>query len=167
MDLFTNDTYIGTEIPLVVIPVDGRMCHVRPPVHNNTIDFTPLVSTCDILPHIARDASAAVADTLRCNTPRSPTCDHVSCTVLANNDTLTMRILPCHAPPAIQLMNVAMNGTVTFNVTQVNSTQSPIVVQIGDDTAEINITIVHRGRGLSLGVMVSVLCCSEGSRRFL
>ena len=156
MDLYhDNDSFIGTEIPLVVIPVDKEVCKTKPPpVHNHTVDFAPLITSCDVLPLLAREATGAVPDTLFCHSSSPPDCDRVACNVISNNDTLNFRVLPCHSPPAIQLANVAINGTTTFNVTLINTTLG-MEAQIGDDPAIINVTILQHGHGKSLGVMVS------------
>lgn len=156
MDLHVNGDYIGTEVPLIVIPVDKKVCQAKPPpVHNHTIDFAPLITPCEVLPLIAAEVTRAMPDALHCPSSLPSSCDRVVCTVLSNNATLSMRVLPCHTPPAIQLTSVAVNGTVTFNVTLINTTLD-MVAQVGHHPTIVNVTIVHHRHGKSLGVMVSV-----------
>lgn len=79
------------------------------------------------------------------------------CNVVSDNSTLIFRVLPCHTPPAVQLANVAANGTVALNVTLVNTTLG-MVVHIGDDPrpGTLNVTIVQHRQMLTLGVEVSM-----------
>lgn len=139
---FSNGTILGPEVPRVVVPMDKEICKVKP-VNNNTIDFSPLVTTCDVFPYIAQRATNATSETLVCSSSPPPNCDSLICNVPSNNDSLRVRVLPCHSPaPAVQLVVTDANGTVRFDRTFKNTTM--VKVQIGGNPVEMNITITPR-----------------------
>ncbi len=160
MDLYDHGIYRETEIPIVVVPVDRAVCKVvPPPPPNNTIDFSPLVTTCDVMFYVAEQAEFAaysVNSTLACSVSLPPDCDQVTCRALSNNDSLSFRVLPCHAPPAIQLVNRFSNDTLRLNHTFTNTSMG-FVAYVGTNPATLNVTIVQHPQMLTLGVGVSHL----------
>ncbi len=163
MDLYVNDTFIGSEVPRVVIPVDVSKCNTTNPLGNHThnnMDTTPsLINTCDIMPYLAEATAKAIGDGLAiCAISTLPNCNTVSCNVTSKNVTLTYAVLPCHTPPAIQIINRNASGNVTFNVTFVNTTMSVRADILGwESPTFLDVTLVqHRGM-LTIGMAVSMV----------
>ena len=144
-----GNTISVTLIPYTDIPVNLDACPSTDP-------NAPLIRTCDMFPLLASEATAVVNSTLVCRSSPPPGCDRVVCNIVSDNSTLIFRVLPCHSPPAVQLANVAANGTTTLNVTLVNTTLG-MVTHIGDDPRPgvMNVTIVQHRQMLTLGVAVS------------
>lgn len=133
-------------IPYIDIPLNLSTCNT---------EGRALITTCDLMPHLATTATEAAANTLVCSSAPPPGCSSMECVAISNNDTLVLSILPCHAPPAIVLAVGAANGTVRFNRTISNNTLS-VEVNIGGDPAVLNITIVQHPQLLTLGVGVRI-----------
>lgn len=144
----SNGTFLGTEVPHVVVPLNLSMCETRPP------SVEAQVTTCDILPQAAKTATNAFPDTLTCKNLPKPNCDTIQCLVVSNNDSFTFQLLPCHTPPAIRLSNRDVHGKVKFNQT---FTRSAVMVNasIGLTPAILNVTIKQYNKSQALGVAVS------------
>ena len=152
MDLYSNQTYIGTEVPRVVVPVNQSLCAATPP--DNHTHLEAQITTCDVLPLAADAATIAFPNTLRCRNLPPPSCDQVHCVVVSNNDSFTFQLLPCHNPPAVRLSNRDVHGTSRFNQTFTDTTLL-VRASIGDTPAYLNVSIYQHPTRLTLGVAVS------------
>ncbi len=158
VDLFEQGNYSATAIPYVVVPVDTGVCHMVPPPANNTITFSPLFTTCDLMFHIAELTST---DALACSAAPPPSCDQVVCTS-GNNESLSFRVLPCRVPPAMELVNRFSNGSVRFNKTLVKSTES-VMAGLESRTVNMTVGILQRSNLLTLGFWVRIVWRVLGS----
>lgn len=135
----------------MTVPVDKGICNTTTP-HNNT-DPDARVSTCNIMPFLAQDATTAATNILNCTSSPYPDCSQVTCTVLSNNDSLVLQLLPCYEPPAISLINTDARGSVLFNWTG-DASASSVVANIGGSSNILNISIVQHGSRMTIGLMV-------------
>lgn len=156
MDLYVNDTFNGSEVPHVMIPLDASKCDTTSPPGNHTHNNTDtLIDTCDIMPYLAKATTQAIRDTVICSSSILPNCNTVACNVKSNNVTLTYTVLPCHTPPAIRIINKDPHGNVTFNMTFVDTTESVSADILGwDNQALLNVTLIQHHGMLTMGIAV-------------
>lgn len=134
-------------IPYTEIPLNLTTCSQG----NHTGD--PLVTTCDLMPRLAKAATLVIADTLNCSSSPPPHCNQIDCAVVSNNDSLIFKVIPCHDPPAFELINRDSRRNVRFNQTFASSVMS-INASIGDTPVILNVTVVQHPERLTLGLGV-------------
>lgn len=76
------------------------------------------------------------------------------CNVMSNGDTLTVEVIPCHKPPAVSIVNVAIDGKVTLRSMLTNPI-SIVAGSIGGAAGYLNVTVVQHSYALTIGLEVS------------
>ena len=120
------------------------------------LPWPPLVTDCDVMPHIAADMTIASAGQLTCANSGWPDegCEIINCNVVSNSEQLQIDLLPCWEYPALWLRSRAINGTP--NIQHIFYKDSEIFrMKIGDSPITLNVTLIQRKK-LTLGVEVSL-----------
>jgi hypothetical protein len=135
------------------------MCSYSVATSGNSIprnDTHTLVDSCDIMPYLSQATEQAMGNTVSCSSSTPPDCNAVTCNMESSNVVLTYTVLPCHDPPAIQIVNRDAHGDATFNKTFMNSTYLVDADILGwEHGALLNVTVVHHPGMLTMGVAVS------------
>lgn len=119
------------------------------------LPWPPLVTDCDVMPHVAADMTLASGGELTCANSGWPDegCEVINCNVLSNSEQLQIELLPCWEYPALWLRSRAINGTP--HIQHIFYKDSELFrMKIGDSPVTLNVTLVQRNK-LTLGVEVS------------
>lgn len=139
-----------TEIPYTRIPLNTSRCPAHHGNGNNS-----LISTCDIFPAIAREASTALDNggSLMC-TSSGIDCNTIQCLVLGSGEEINLTLHPCTDPPALMLRSTSTQNGDTSPLTK-NLTASEIIeLSIGDRPVPLYINIMQHRSRLSIGLEV-------------
>lgn len=132
-------------VPYVEVPLNTTSCSRPNP--------TPLslVDTCGFMQYLA---SNLTSDLLTCSSPSSPVCNQINCLRDTNNSTFSISVLPCHHPPAVQLLSMNNHRKVLFNQTFTAINMS-VRANVAGIRAVLDIFIVQHTSNLTLGLGVS------------
>ena len=115
----------------------------------------PLITTCDIMPLIARDLNSK-SNLVSCASTAWPICETINCQVKSNNDQLELELLPCWQHPAMWIKNRDVTGKILYQ--EIFDAPKLSVASIGGNKNVIlNVTVVQRGLTLGFGVRVAWL----------
>ena len=140
------------EIPYVQIPLDSSMCNGTNPDFNHSSNS--LISTCDTMPQLAHQASAAFSGELDCLSTVVPDCNTAYCISRDTGTQVALVVGPCNDPPTLSVLVNEVNDT---DPTITNLTSSQEVRTSSDWSLYFN--ILQRKSHLSLGLEVCVCVC--------
>lgn len=116
------------------------------------LPWPPLVTSCNVMPRIAADMTAAANGQLTCVSSAWPDCDTINCNVVSNSEQLEIQLLPCWEHPALWLRGRDVNGKETVQHIFYKSSDT-LKMMIGDVQVALFVSIIQRS-GLTIGVEV-------------
>ncbi len=139
-DSSNNNTLAVPIVPYIDIPLNSTTCSLP------RSDSDPLVTMCDLMPHIAAEVTANQSNGLQCiNFPLPTDCSKIFCHISSDDRNVSVQVHPCANPPAVELVVTGSNQTTH----SFNSSGSFMV-----STGVFRVFMVHHPHQLTLGIGV-------------